>query len=277
MLCTERDITLRKVMEESLREKEQNYHLLVENADAAIARITTGGVFVLMNHRAAAMLGGKPEDFVGKTMWDVFPPDVAESQMKNVQRVIETRAGFIGEARTVVRGDPRWFSDNVQPIFDPDGTVSSVQLIAIDVTERWQAEQSLRESEKRYRRLISTAQEGVWIIDSKDRAEYVNQRMAEMLGYAPEEIQGRPMFDFIDESDQPRAAERLAQRRRGIAEHYDFRFRRKDGSYVWVMISGTPILDDVGRYLGSLAMISDVNERRRSWKKPSRRRSSSIA
>ena len=155
--------------------------------------------------------------------------------------------------------------------------MSSVQLIAIDVTERWQAEQSLRESEKRYRRLISTAQEGVWIIDSKDRAEYVNQRMAEMLGYAPEEIQGRPMFDFIDESDQPRAAERLAQRRRGIAEHYDFRFRRKDGSYVWVMISGTPILDDVGRYLGSLAMISDVNERRRSWKKPSRRRSSSIA
>jgi PAS domain S-box-containing protein len=128
---------------------------------------------------------------------------------------------------------------------------------------RARAEGALRHSEERYRRLVETSYEGIWMINREGRTDFVNGRMVEMLGTTIEEMMGRPLFDYIDEQDRG-FAERFIQRRMaGINEAHEFRFRRSDGSPLWVLMSTSPVVDEQGRYAGALAMSTDITARRR--------------
>jgi len=122
---------------------------------------------------------------------------------------------------------------------------------------------ALRESEERYRRIVETAQEGVWTIDAESNTTLVNVRMAEMLGYTVDEMIGAPLFQFMDEEGKAIASRNVERRRQGIAEQHDFKFKRKDGADVWALLSTNPTYDDEGRYTGGLAMVADITERRR--------------
>jgi len=124
------------------------------------------------------------------------------------------------------------------------------------------AEAALRNSELQYRRIVETACEGIWTIDAHDLTTFVNGRMAEMLGYVPEEMMGRSLFDFLDEEGRLNARKGLQKRREGHEGHYDLSFVRKDGSHLWAFLSTAPILDPAGRYEGSLAMIADISDRK---------------
>jgi len=121
---------------------------------------------------------------------------------------------------------------------------------------------SLKESEEKYRRMVDTANEGIWVLGPDTLTASVNARMAEMLGYAPEEMIGRPVTDFMFEQDALDHQQRMETRRQGIAEHFERRFRGKDGQTVWVLVSGTPIFDNEHRYQGAFGMHTDITERK---------------
>jgi PAS domain S-box-containing protein len=130
--------------------------------------------------------------------------------------------------------------------------------------ERSGAEEALRDSEERYRRLIETAYEGVWVVDDEGRTTFVNSRMAEMLGYTADEMVDKSLFLFMDEEWKAVAEKKLGRRRMGIVEQYEFKFHRKDGSELWTTIAASPISDKDGRYAGSLMMVTDVTEHKRA-------------
>jgi PAS domain S-box-containing protein len=104
------------------------------------------------------------------------------------------------------------------------------------------------------------------VIDTEGKTEYVNRRMAEMLGCTTEEMIGRSAFDFVYEADRANAERKLEQRKRGIGELAEFRQRRKDGSELWVLSSTSPIQDESGETIGVLAMVTDITERKRAEK-----------
>jgi PAS domain S-box-containing protein len=120
----------------------------------------------------------------------------------------------------------------------------------------------LQESETRYRRIVDTAAEGIWAFGSDLNTTFVNARMADMLGYAPTEIIGRPMSDFIFPEDREDHEARMARRRQGASENFERRFRRKDGQAFWTAVAATPILDEEHRFQGSFAMHTDITERK---------------
>lgn len=126
---------------------------------------------------------------------------------------------------------------------------------------RRQAEASLRRSEAQYRRIVETAREGILMLDNTMRATYANQRMADMLGYTIEDMLTKSLFDFIAPELHADMQRRIEQRRRGVQEVYEFRLRRRDGSDLWALISGTPLFDDEGNFTGILGMLTDVTER----------------
>ncbi len=113
-----------------------------------------------------------------------------------------------------------------------------------------------------FRQIIETTLEGIWIIDPSHITSYVNLRMANMLGYQIEEMLGKSLFDFMDESGQQLAIEKLELRQLGIAEHHDFRFKTKAGKDLWTSLSANPLHDDCGNYMGALAMITDISDRK---------------
>ena len=125
-------------------------------------------------------------------------------------------------------------------------------------------EGKLKESEEKFRRIVETAREGIWVLDMEDRTTYVNKRMAEMLGYREDEMIGKKPFDFLIEREQAAAQQGPEQHGAEIREVRDFKFHRRDGTFLWGMLSTMPIQDPEGRIIGFLGLITDVTERKRA-------------
>ena len=140
------------------------------------------------------------------------------------------------------------------------GETSVVTLI--DLTGRKRAEDAVRESEERYRRIVETTSEGVWLLDSRFHTTYVNRQLAEMLGYEPGEMVGRSVLDFYFPEDVEHKKQVLERRQQGLREQIEERLRRRDGSEVWVRLVANPIVKDTGDFDGALAMVSDITEHR---------------
>lgn len=122
----------------------------------------------------------------------------------------------------------------------------------------------IKESEIRYRRIVETANEGVWLLDSGLLTLYVNRQMGQMLGYELKEMIGRSVFDFYFPEDVEYKRQVLGGRRQGRCELLDERLRRRDGSELWVRMAASPLFKDNGEFEGALAMISDITERKRA-------------
>jgi two-component system, cell cycle sensor histidine kinase and response regulator CckA len=118
--------------------------------------------------------------------------------------------------------------------------------------------------ESLFRRIFETAEEGIWVIDATSNTSFINPKMASMLGYTLEEMRGKPLEDFMDEQAKIVARRHLLRRRAGEREQHDFRFRRKDGSFIWTLVNSNPLLDASGKFIGALAMISDITARKQT-------------
>ncbi len=123
-------------------------------------------------------------------------------------------------------------------------------------------DRALRENEEHYRQIVETANEGIWSLDHELRATFVNSRLAEMLGYSPDEILGRPIIDFIPSEDHQDHAEKMQHRRMGSGSRHERRFCRKDGSPLWCLVSASPLMDAGGEFRGSFAMLTDITARK---------------
>jgi len=147
---------------------------------------------------------------------------------------------------------------------DERGKVIGLHGILQDITERKRSEDALSESEKKYRQLVEIAQEGIWTIDANANTTYANPRMAEILGYMPEEMMGRHLFSFMDERGKEIAQIELDHRKQGIKEQHDFEFLRKDGQRIYTSLETSPIMDEAGNYIGALAVVADITARKRA-------------
>ncbi|MCK9566342.1 MAG: PAS domain S-box protein, partial [Methanothrix sp.] len=210
--------------------------------------------FLAVNPTFERMTGLKGKDLVGRTVLEVMPG--------TEQHWIETYG------KVALTGDPAFFenySAELKKHFEVTAfrpAPNQFACIFSDITERKKAEEALRESEARYRRIVETANEGIMIMDDQFRYAFVNQKLADMLGYQPEEMLGRPVSSFIFEEDLPDHKAIMEMRVSGAGAQYERRHRRKDGSCCWTIVSATPLKDEAGRFAGSFSMLTDITERR---------------
>jgi PAS domain S-box-containing protein len=125
---------------------------------------------------------------------------------------------------------------------------------------------ALRESEERYRTIVETAAEGIWISDTDGRTTFVNKRMAEMIGYDPEDMIGKMAYDFMDEKTRADVRQSLEQRRQGLKDNFERKLICRDGSTVWALVSATPLKDKDGQIIALMGMLTDITERKRAEK-----------
>ena len=159
-------------------------------------------------------------------------------------------------------GNIKTFEVHAYPIYDDRGDVTQMIEYALDITERKQLEQALQQNEKKYRQLIELAREGIWVLDSESITTFTNPRMAEILGYSVEEMQGMHLFSFMDEQGVEISKHNLERRQQGIEEQHDFEFLRKDGTRVYTSLETSPITDEDDNYAGALAIVADITERK---------------
>ena len=133
-----------------------------------------------------------------------------------------------------------------------------------EIAERKEAEETLKRSEEKYRTIVETATEGIWICDTDARTIFVNKRMAEMLGYSEEEMMGKTAYAFMDQGSRELAKFNLDRRIHGDRDMYEQKYIRKDGSTLWAIASAAPMLDKGGKVIASLGMIMDITERKKA-------------
>jgi len=126
-----------------------------------------------------------------------------------------------------------------------------------EIDERIVAEEALRQSEEKYRHMLDSLQEGVWVIDQDGNTTYVNPRMAEMLGYTVAEMSGEHLFAFMDEAGAETSKQNMERRASGISEEHDFEFLCKDGARIQTRLATSPIFAD-GQYVGAIAGVTDI-------------------
>ncbi|MBW3633692.1 MAG: PAS domain S-box protein [Chloroflexi bacterium] len=144
-------------------------------------------------------------------------------------------------------------------------TFAVVSLLITGLSaSRDRAEAEMRASERRFRTMLETANEGVWLIDRDARTQYLNDRMAALLGATPERITANSVLDFVFPEDTSAAREWIDANLAGRSEELDFRFRRVDGEEVLVVAGTSPVRDDAGRVVGALGLFTDVTARRRA-------------
>ncbi|MBI4283949.1 MAG: PAS domain S-box protein [Chloroflexi bacterium] len=121
-----------------------------------------------------------------------------------------------------------------------------------------------RRSEVNYRRIVETATEGIWLAQPSGETLFVNQRMADMLGYRPEEMVGRIGLEFLAPEERAAVPETRAKLTTGQKIQKELKFRRKDGTTLWTQVSVSPLLDEQGGHIGNLAMHTDITERKKA-------------
>ena len=131
------------------------------------------------------------------------------------------------------------------------------------ITEQRRAEDALRESENRYRRIVETALEAILSFDADWRVSSANAKAAELLGYSQAELLGKPMSDFIPEDGMPAHEKRKAARLQGLSGTHECVYLTKSGAQIWVSVSSTAILEH-GAFVGSFVMATDITERKKA-------------
>jgi two-component system cell cycle sensor histidine kinase/response regulator CckA len=269
-VATIEDIAERRLAEEQMEKLHSEYRLLLNSIGEGVHWIDVDGRIRFENPAAAGMLGYEVSELIGKpahltmhhTRADGTPYPVAECVIYATLRDGVSRHA---EDEVFWRKDGTSFAVEYvsTPIRDERDRLTGAVVVFTDVTERRRAAEMLRESEERYRHIVETATEGICSLDAQLRITFANGAFARMLGCTPEELLGAPVerYTFPEEFDEHR--ERMDARRRGVAEQYERRIRRKDGKECWCLVSGAPILDSDGRFAGSFGMFTDITDRHR--------------
>jgi PAS domain S-box-containing protein len=250
------DISRPKAAEDALRAREEEARTLLSSLPDVISRFD-GNLRFLYTSPAMQRETGLPcEHFIGKTHASAgLPLELAERLEAKLRDIFETgQTRYVEFDLTIAeRGVRNYFGIGV-PEFGREGCVQAVLTITRDITERKQAEEKLQASEELFRRIVATAAEGIWIVDAETNTTFVNERMAEMLGYGASELIGRSCFEFIHPDDAARGREGFERRKLGDTAPREYRAYRRDGTVRWMNFTASPMKDDRGNLIGILAM-----------------------
>ncbi|MDP9477609.1 MAG: PAS domain S-box protein [Actinomycetota bacterium] len=266
------DISQRKLAEEALRMSERRFRTVIEQSPLSIQILSPDGRTLRVNRAFEELWGVTLEDIEGYNMLE-------DQQLVEKGIMPYIRQGFAGEPAAIpaIAYDPeqtipglssheepkRWVRAFIYPVTDEAGNVREVVLMHEDVTERKRAEESLRESEERYRAVVEQSAEGIYLVDGNTkRILETNPALQDMLGYSAEELRWMELHEIVahDRASVEANVERtLREGKRFIRERG---YRRKDGSVVEVEIAASTI--DYGGKQAICAAIRDITERKRA-------------
>ena len=257
-----RDITRLKLVEEALRESETRFRLYTEGSLV--------GVFVIQDNRLvyvnpvmAEILGYSPQEMTGLPPLDLVHPDDRDFGSRKMAERLAGKQPELYTIRGVKKDGGIVHCEIMGRLMDYQGRPAILGSL-LDITQRLRAEEALRESEKKFRLLIETMNDGLGAINNQQRITYVNPKMSELFGYSEAELIGRPLTDLLDRTNQKILHKNLERRRRGDQTPYELVCTRSDGSQFPSIVSPKPLFDAQGKFKGSFAIITDITTRRQA-------------
>ncbi len=275
------DITERKQAEEALKSAKKWFEDVVEFMPDAIL-ITDKDHKVIAWNRAIERMTGIPKaDVLGfdhhavtvgfygevrKSLIDLVSVEDSElaSKYSNLRRMGSTLHAE-AYAPAVYNNRGAHIFAAVSPFYDEAGNLVGFIESIRDVTEQKRAEEALRESEERFRRITENMSDMVCEVDGDGIYRYLTPSYLRILGYAPRDLVGESAFDPIHPEDKGRVTATFMDLVRSREDReVEYRFERADGSYVWLRSSGYPVFGAEGEFLGVVVNSSDISQRKRA-------------
>jgi len=195
---------------------------------------------------------------VGKKCHEVFQGPGAEHVRSRLEEVIRTKESRSFDLSALLpNGKMGHFEFMASPLWNSEQTITGIIGQVHDISKRKSLEKELHVSEERYRKIVETAREGIYIVDNTGNIRFANRRLASMLGGSVEEIIGRSVFDFMDESARALALSKFERRRQGLSDTYELTMTRTDGRRINCLVSAAPMMRD-GIFEGVLGVLTNV-------------------
>ena len=262
------DITERKKMEETLVHERNLLHALIDNLPDHIYAKDAEGRFALANMAVARHMGAaKPDELIGKTDFDFYPPDLAMQFHADEQALIQSgESMFDHEEFTRDQADqPRWDLTTKVLLHDSQGNYIGLVGIGRDITERKQAEEALAQERNLLRSLIDHAPDYIYVKDTQSRFLISNPALARAIGAAtPDELLGKTDFDLFP---QELAAKYYANEQAIFQSSQPVLELEEPsvdaaGNKIWISTTKVPLRNAQGKIFGLVGMGRDITERK---------------
>jgi PAS domain S-box-containing protein len=227
-----------KRAEEALRESEERFRDIVETTNDAIISADSSGTIIFWNKAAENIFGYSSEEVVGKPVTTIIPETVQSPHLETFQRTVATgKSDFTGQTMEsrCKRKDGSEFPLEISISLWKAGDNTFFTALVRDITERKQAEETLRESEERFRSVVQTAKEGILNIDHEGNIIFWNKAAEEMFGYSFDEIIGKPVTFLMP----PRLTENYESRMDEVVSMEQAEILRRKAEVVGLRKDGT--------------------------------------
>jgi len=259
----------REGVEESLLEREERYRNILENIEEGYFEVDLQGNFTFANDYLSKIIGFPQEKLMGMNNREYMDKETAKEIFAIFNQVYNTgRPGKVFEWKLTRKDGKVLFEEcSVYLIRNAHGKRIGFRGIVRDITERKQMEEALRKSEERFRQVAENAGEWIWEVDANGLYTYSNLMVEKILGYKPEELEGKKYFyDFLD----PEAREKIKEKafktfkNRGSVKRFISPNIHKNGDFVYLETNGTPVVDVQGNLVGYRGANTDISERKRA-------------
>lgn len=264
---TQRDITYRKQFENELANSRANLLAVLENTRDSIWAVDHNYRIVTINSvfRKAFLATFGVDLQPGTHVLEAVPEALKPTWKERYDRVLIGRESFVVNDHYDYGGTASDFEISFCPITTEDGAVTGATIFARDITERKRSEEALARSEKYFRSLIENALDIITILNEDGTIRYESPSVAKVLGYMPDELLGRSIFEFSHPGERRRLVEafRAGSRRERKIVNEEFQFRHRDGSWRTLEVTGHNMLDDPA-IRGIVVNSRDVSEKKRA-------------
>jgi len=258
-----RDITDRKKSEEVPRRKSQLLQAIADGTQDAVYVKDREGRHLMFNVAASRMVGKPFEDVVGRDDTAIFDPESARAVMAHDRRVMESGIEASEEHELMVGGVSRTYLASKAPFRDAQGNVIGIIGICHDITERKRIEQSMRDSEQRWRDLTEALPQLVWSAMPDGSCDYFSAQWTEHTGVPESDLLGWRWLETLHPDDREPTRKCWLD---SVAERHpydiEYRVRRRDGEYRWFKTRGVPVRDSKGAIIKWFGTGTDITELR---------------
>lgn len=252
--------------EATISESENRFKSAFEESAIGMTLLDPGGRFLRVNRAFCAMVGYAEDELLARTFHDITHQDDVEPSRAVAERLLADKTSSVHLEKRYLHKTGRtiWVHVNVSLVRDVRGVPRYFITQAPDITERKRAEEQLRASEERFRKIFDDAPIGMATVAAEYRLTKVNKALCNLLGYAEDELTGKTFLDITHPDDQQLGLDLVQRLYAGDIPSFELqkRYLRKDGAVILAHLTVTSIRDSEGRHLHNLAMIEDLSERK---------------
>src|SRR3989339_362695 len=244
--------------------KERNFSSAVlDTVGALVIVLDRQGRIVSFNKTCEYITGYSVKEVFSKYIWEVFIiPEEIKPVKDTFARLVGTKLSSKFENYWVTKdAKRRLISWSNSVLLDDDNSVEFIIGTGIDITERRQAEESLKESEEKYRTIIEDSHDMIWTFDAQGNFTFVNQQITSLLGYKIDDVQGKQFGQYIYPADLGIAQEAFSSTMAGNPQRNTMRVFKADGSLFTMLFTLAPVFKET-RVVGGVGFGVDIGTHR---------------